>query len=231
MKTKSEYVGILKWAKKIKAIEILGNKCEKCGNTNLFHLTFHHKFEKEFNINDIKYSRWEIIEKEIKKCILLCHNCHNELHFSDEKCRRRTDNKKLFLEIKNNDGCELCGYNDYNCSLHFHHIDEKKYKFSQLEIEFKTIDNLSEEILDELNKCQIMCANCHIELHTNVEFFNKNKIEIYEKSENLRKNTPRIDRNIVKKMYFEDKLRQIDIVKHFNCSKGTISGIIKNMLL
>jgi DNA-binding transcriptional regulator LsrR (DeoR family) len=30
-------------------------------------------------------------------------------------------------------------------------------------------------------------------------------------------------------MYFNQGMRQVDIVKHFNCSKGTISGIIKKL--
>ena len=39
----------------------------------------------------------------------------------------------------------------------------------------------------------------------------------------------KIDRNLVQKMYFDDKLKQIDIVKYFKCSKGVISGIIKDL--
>lgn len=41
---------ILQWAKKVKVIEILGGKCEHCGNYNIFHLTFHHtdSTEKEY---------------------------------------------------------------------------------------------------------------------------------------------------------------------------------------
>jgi DNA-binding transcriptional regulator LsrR (DeoR family) len=30
-------------------------------------------------------------------------------------------------------------------------------------------------------------------------------------------------------MYFVDNMKQIDIVKYFNCSKGTISDIIKKL--
>ena len=80
MKTKGEYTTILIWAKKLKAIKLLGGECEYCGDNNIFHLVFHHKKDKLYNINDIKSYRWDIIEKEIKKCSLLCHNCHNELH-------------------------------------------------------------------------------------------------------------------------------------------------------
>lgn len=46
---------ILKFAKKIKCINILGGKCKNCGDDNIFHLTFHHLFDKEFEISDVKY--------------------------------------------------------------------------------------------------------------------------------------------------------------------------------
>lgn len=39
----------------------------------------------------------------------------------------------------------------------------------------------------------------------------------------------KIDRNLIKKMYFEDGKRQIDIVNFFGCKKSTISEIIKKM--
>jgi len=231
MKTDRFYIKILAWAKKIKAIEILGSKCEKCGNSNIFHLTFHHKDkdDKEFRISKIKNYRWSIIEKEIKKCILLCHNCHNELHFCDGINKRNNSNKKLFLEIKNNVGCEICGYNKFNCSLQFHHIGKKSNRFSGFSFEFKSIDNMNNEILDELEECEILCANCHNEIHTDIEFFNKNKTQIYEKSKNIKENKPKLDREIIKTMYFDSKIKQVDIAKYFECSKGTISDIIKKL--
>jgi hypothetical protein len=74
---------ILKWAKKLKAIELLGGKCEDCDESRPWILSFHHKdpSEKEFEINDIKEQKWSVIKKEILKCKLLCSNCHHEIHF------------------------------------------------------------------------------------------------------------------------------------------------------
>lgn len=72
---------ILDYAKKYKAIQILGGKCQKCGEDRFFRLSFHHiTDDKESRINALKGYRWEILEKEVKKCILLCHNCHQEEH-------------------------------------------------------------------------------------------------------------------------------------------------------
>ena len=59
-----------------------GGRCEKCGyNTCLGALEFHHidPTQKDFTISNDHFRLEEAIE-ESKKCILLCANCHRELH-------------------------------------------------------------------------------------------------------------------------------------------------------
>ena len=60
------------------------NKCECCGYNNCIEaLDFHHlnPKEKDFSISDrnIKLD-WDSIKKELDKCILICSNCHREIH-------------------------------------------------------------------------------------------------------------------------------------------------------
>ena len=58
--------------------------CRDCGNRDYRVLEFHHSGEdKEFNISDraFKHIGSVRLEKEIKKCILLCANCHRILHY------------------------------------------------------------------------------------------------------------------------------------------------------
>ena len=59
-------------------------KCSKCLENHPGCLEFHHKNseEKEHNVaNMIKsYSKSKILE-EIKKCDILCANCHRKLHY------------------------------------------------------------------------------------------------------------------------------------------------------
>lgn len=62
-----------------------GGACEICGYCkNIAALEFHHKNpeEKEFNIDMRKFSNMtlEKLEAELEKCILVCANCHRELH-------------------------------------------------------------------------------------------------------------------------------------------------------
>lgn len=58
-------------------------KCSKCGEDRWYVLDFHHNGEKDKAISTLVsggYS-WKRVEEEIKKCIVLCANCHRELHF------------------------------------------------------------------------------------------------------------------------------------------------------
>lgn len=63
---------------------MLGGKCSFCGYKKcLASLDFHHKNPKNKNLDGRRlYSHsWNKILKEIKKCILLCANCHREYHW------------------------------------------------------------------------------------------------------------------------------------------------------
>ena len=66
-------------------VEYKGGKCELCGyDKSLSALTFHHinPDEKEFTIGGKNYSKERMI-KEVDKCILVCQNCHCEIHEND----------------------------------------------------------------------------------------------------------------------------------------------------
>ena len=62
-------------------------RCEKCGDTRVYVLEFHHKDkeEKEFTIGKIKKGNLDLIQNEIDKCIVLCANCHREFHYLEKE--------------------------------------------------------------------------------------------------------------------------------------------------
>ncbi len=65
-----------------RAVAHLGGKCLICGYDNCpSAFDFHHvnAMEKDFTIS-AKMTSWEAIEKELKKCVLLCARCHREVH-------------------------------------------------------------------------------------------------------------------------------------------------------
>jgi predicted HNH restriction endonuclease len=65
-------------------VRVSGGKCKICGYCRCISaLDFHHSLEnKEGNITTlIKNGSRQKVLKEAKKCMLLCANCHRELHF------------------------------------------------------------------------------------------------------------------------------------------------------
>ena len=70
-------------SKKIRAIELLGGKCMDCGyHRSLSALEFHHRNPKlkDITMYSILNHTWGRVLVEIKKCDLLCANCHRERH-------------------------------------------------------------------------------------------------------------------------------------------------------
>jgi predicted HNH restriction endonuclease len=77
---------VVKRRKKLKdmAIEYGGGKCQVCGYDRCKRaLSFHHKepSQKDFGLSSRGLTRsWEKTKIEIDKCILVCANCHMEIH-------------------------------------------------------------------------------------------------------------------------------------------------------
>lgn len=77
--------------------------------------------------------------------------------------KRRDDRKDYYIRMKGSK-CEICGfeYNGENAAcFDFHHLDpnEKDYEPST------AIRLKQEKAMEELNKCQLVCANCHRLIH------------------------------------------------------------------
>jgi DNA invertase Pin-like site-specific DNA recombinase len=66
--------------------------------------------------------------------------------------------------------------------------------------------------------------------HSDIEFFNKNIDKINAKIDNYKEPQSKINRELVKELYLSGK-KQIEIARHFNASKSTISDIIKSLKL
>lgn len=91
-KDKRKYTDRAKYLKKavdkrrkkvrLMSIKYKGSRCAVCGyNKCLKALEFHHLNSKDFGISEKGYTRsWKKVKKELDKCILLCANCHREVH-------------------------------------------------------------------------------------------------------------------------------------------------------
>lgn len=67
---------------KKKAVAYKGGKCSICGYDRCLEaLIFHHLGNKTFGVGLKGYTRgWNRVQKELDSCVLLCSNCHAEMH-------------------------------------------------------------------------------------------------------------------------------------------------------
>lgn len=72
-------------------------------------------------------------------------------------------NRKLLLIREMGGGCSICGYNKNISALEFHHVKSELKEFT---LDLRTLSNKSDiSIKKELDKCILLCSNCHQELH------------------------------------------------------------------
>lgn len=89
------------------------------------------------------------------------HFCSRICNLKDKVTKRRRELKTLSVEYKGG-GCSRCGYARCISALEFHHLDPNKKDFNP------SSDGHTrswERTRAELDKCLIVCANCHREIH------------------------------------------------------------------
>lgn len=86
---------------------------------------------------------------------------YNQKTYNSQKTKRLELKKQLVC--KKGGKCERCGYCKNLAALTFHHLDPSIKLF---EIDARSLISKSlETILKEVDKCQLLCANCHQEIH------------------------------------------------------------------
>lgn len=91
------------------------------------------------------------------------HYRKNKEKFLNRNTIRRKERKEWFkTEIMTKLSCSTCSENDIAC-LDFHHID----RTSKEENVTKMLNDhrSKESILREIEKCVVLCSNCHRKLH------------------------------------------------------------------
>lgn len=61
--------------------------------------------------------------------------------------------------------CMYCGYDRCQAALDFHHLDAEDKEFG---ISKDGITRSWQKILGELQKCVLVCSNCHREIHAGI---------------------------------------------------------------
>lgn len=78
-----KYLNNKRRKEKQKCVDYKGGKCSICGyDKSLTALEFHHinPKEKEKQIYAVQHLVFEKVKEELNKCILVCANCHAEIH-------------------------------------------------------------------------------------------------------------------------------------------------------
>lgn len=115
----------------------------------------------ENKINDVsamKSMKIDVIYNEIIKCELVCAVCHR---VRSSNRRKSSNNKKILLfriltdKIKQQP-CHDCKNNYPAVAMDFDHVlGIKLYNISDM------WNSSEKELFEEINKCDIVCANCH----------------------------------------------------------------------
>ena len=105
------------------------------------------------NVEKMKVYRLKNREKRIKQHKIWFEN-------NPEYYKNRYQKKRQFIKnYKLSKGCAVCGYNKCASALDFHHNGNKEFSISQFN------DCGLKRIKNEVDKCIVLCRNCHAELH------------------------------------------------------------------
>jgi hypothetical protein len=117
-------------------------------NTIQLHITQPPKLERKCDSCQRDY----IYEKSKGHKATRCNSC--------TQSERRKARKRRLVDLKGGQ-CEKCGYSKSLAGLHFHHKDPTIKEFEIKHVFGMKMDTL----LREIEKCSLLCANCHAEEH------------------------------------------------------------------
>ena len=114
----------------------------------------------------------------IKQCVLCgkefssnnysrkyCYECSPIGFSSAERLRRTKRILKHQLVVYKGGKCQNCGYDKCEGALQFHHRDPAQKEFSLSQINLNDTTFSMDKIYSEIDKCDLLCANCHAEQH------------------------------------------------------------------
>jgi hypothetical protein len=103
-------------------------------------------------------------KRGIKRERFVCLKCD-----ADRSKKYLRSLKEKSVEYKGGE-CEICGYNKCLRSLVFHHKDplQKDFAIGESRPGVKKVRNWN-LVKFELDKCQLLCHNCHNEVHDRIE--------------------------------------------------------------
>lgn len=163
-----------------------------CGERDPVCLDFHHRdpATKTYSIgrNITRFSSMAVLKEEIEKCDVVCGNCHVKHHAgtrtlsltrkAQSSARERAKREERWghaIAHAKRKGCTLCREGDHRC-LQFHHVDPaaKRFKIG----DYKLMP-LRTDLWLEIQKCVVLCVNCHRRVHAGVAQLPDVSLELY----------------------------------------------------
>lgn len=136
----------------------------------------------------------------------------------DAVTRKRHKNKQELVEYKGGK-CEICGYDKCIDALEFHHLDPNEKEFGISNGNIKSLEKLKKEA----DKCILLCANCHRELHAKLR--EKNQCE----DNKIKNKINKIDTLNINDILndISSGMKQADIAKKYQVSTTTLKRFLK----
>ena len=148
------------------------NELEKLVNEGLSSYSIAKKLGKGQTAILYWLTKYELGTKKLHKC-RICGDSNLENFASGrysecKKCRRKDQNRitykhKETLVYYKGGKCEICEYNKCIAALDFHHLNPKEKDPNWEKMRHWT----PERVKKEVDKCKLLCKNCHTELHYN----------------------------------------------------------------
>jgi transcription elongation factor Elf1 len=136
------------------------------------------KNEKEITLfpfrNKVKNVRHNICGECWKEVRRISYNNNKDTTLERNK-RNNNKTKQWYDEYKSTLECLECGENHISC-LDFHHTDRNSKEFNISSLLFSTYS--IETIKKEIEKCVVLCANCHRKLHYNEKLKSNKSLKI-----------------------------------------------------
>jgi transposase len=141
----------------------LTNKIKEIDKENIINQYKQGLSLKQVNIIYSNFSKASIRDILIKEGIYIKKIKYDDVSKKKAKSKNvinwKKDKKKKLVEYKGGK-CQICGYNKCEQALDFHHIDA-----SQKDFDISSNSFSFDKMKKEADKCALLCANCHREIH------------------------------------------------------------------
>ena len=103
-----------------------------------------------------------LAQSKKKFCSTKCKSKYHKCNCYKAQLIRSIERKEYFIQ-KAGGACIICGYHKNTAALSFHHRNPNDKSFP---LDARHLSNRKLKHLEiEFNKCDLLCLNCHAELH------------------------------------------------------------------